>query len=148
MRNPSGTSVVVGANGVGIQGKGFGDRRTETLAQVSVNLDPASIISPTEVFSSLGIAQVKWVPASALNLISGNPHPGTEPLRWKSTAFNIDYEASILRYYYDGLCSWCNSTYQSRFVATKTRTAANGWEVIGAWEGTPEPWNGTPRSNA
>ena len=36
---------------------------------------------------------------------------GTEPLRWRSTAFNLDVYGATLRYYYDGRCSWCGPGY-------------------------------------
>jgi hypothetical protein len=73
-------------------------------------------------YESLGITQVKWRP-------SNSPHPGTEPLRWKSTAFNIDYQAATVRYYYDGLCNWCGPGY----------SAGQAWNSIGAWF-SPRPW--------
>ena len=48
----------------------------------------------SNVYQSLGIAQVRWTP-------DGSLHPGTEPLRWESTAFNLDEQAATLRFYYD-----------------------------------------------
>ena len=65
--------------------------------------------------------QIKWTP-QGLQL-------GTEPLRWKSTAFNVDYWASVVRYYFDGLCDWCASGY----------TPGQEWNSIGAWY-NPTPW--------
>ena len=41
----------------------------------------------------------------------------------------VDYNASILRYYYDGLCSWCTAGY----------SAGQEWNSIGAWF-NPQPW--------
>jgi hypothetical protein len=111
-----------------IDGRGFGDKHPETASQLSIN--PVFAVSGGEAFQSLGIAQVKWVPASFTDLITENPHPGTEPLRWESTAFNIDYNAAMLRYYYDGQCSWCTSGYG----------AGQQWNTIGAWY-SPYPWN-------
>ncbi len=67
------------------------------------------------MYQSLGIMQVKWTPEGL--------HPGTEPLRWKSTAFNADYWGSVVRYYYDGLCYWCSPDY----------TPGQEWASIGAW---------------
>lgn len=81
-----------------------------------------SLVSGTsEVYQSLGIMQVKWTPQGL--------HPGTEPLRWRSTAFNADYWGSVIRYYYDGLCDWCGPGYGS----------GQAWASIGAWY-NPSPW--------
>jgi hypothetical protein len=74
------------------------------------------------VFRSAGIAQVKWVP-------DGSVGAGTEPLRWKSTAFDLDYYAATLRYYYDGACHWCEPDYRR----------GQGWNSVGAWY-SPDPW--------
>ena len=75
-----------------------------------------------EVYQSLGIAQVKWVAGGSVGI-------GTEPLRWKSTAFNLDYYAATVRYFYDGECSWCSAGYRRGLA----------WKSIGAWD-SPEPW--------
>ena len=63
--------------------------------------------------------------------VSSRPtlHWGTEPLRWKSTAFNVDYWGAQVRYYYDGRCSWCGTGY----------AAGQSWNSIGAWF-APTPW--------
>jgi hypothetical protein len=70
----------------------------------------------------MGIAQIKWKP-------DGSQWPGTEPLRWRSTAFNIDFQAATLRYYFDGLCGWCGKGY----------AAGQEWASVGAWY-SPSPW--------
>ena len=79
-----------------------------------------------KVYQSLGIAQVRWRPDGSLN-------PGTEPLRWESTAFNLDEQAATLRFYYDNPAgarsSWGDPTY----------TPCQKWESIGAWY-NPYPW--------
>jgi hypothetical protein len=99
----------------------LGDRRDG----VNANLYPAqSRIDADSVYESLGITQVKWRP-------DGSLHPGTEPLRWKSTAFNVDYWGATIRYYFDGRCSWCTSGYGP----------GQPWESIGAWY-QPSPWRG------
>src|SRR5262249_21742156 len=61
-----------------------------------LNYPAFSRFSGTQVYQSLGITQVKW------------NHPdvndsgiGTEPLRWKSTAFNVDYQLATVRFYFD-----------------------------------------------
>lgn len=78
------------------------------------------------VYQSLGIMQVKWTPEGL--------HTGTESLRWRSTAFNVDYWASVVRYYYDGLCGWCGDGY------------GPGQEdnSVGAWY-NPSPWEAGSR---
>lgn len=75
----------------------------------------------SNVYQSLGIMQIKWTPQGL--------HPGTDPLRWKSTAFNADYWGAVVRYYYDGLCDWCGAGYAS----------GQGWNAVGAWY-NPSPW--------
>ena len=75
-----------------------------------------------QVYESLGIAQVKWRP-------DGSVGAGTEPLRWKSTAFNLDYYAATIRFYYDGDCGWCTPGY----------SAGQNWNSAGAWF-SPHPW--------
>jgi hypothetical protein len=79
--------------------------------------DPASV-----VMQSMGLMQVKWMP-------DGSVGAGTEPLRWKSAAFNLDYYGAVTRYYYDGHCRWCTSGYR----------AGQRWKSIGAWF-APHPW--------
>ena len=95
----------------------LGDRRTG----VDASLYPAhSRIDATTVYESLGISQIKWrVAHNGLNEMN----PGTEPLRWRSTAFVLDYYGASIRYYFDGLCDWCGSAYQ----------AGDSWNSIGAW---------------
>ena len=78
------------------------------------------------VYQSLGITQVRWIP-------DGSLHPGTEPLRWESTAFNVDEQAATLRFYYDNpsgaRSSWGDPTY----------APCQAWRSIGAWF-RPYPW--------
>jgi hypothetical protein len=79
------------------------------------------------VWQSLGITQVKWRP-------DGSGGAGTEPLRWKSTAFNVDYEAATVRFYYDDpqgqRSAWGDASYKP----------GNQWRSIGGWF-KPYPWN-------
>ena len=100
----------------------LGDR-----SKVSPTLFPeyplqAQLVGTTEVYESMGITQVKWAPDNSVG-------PGTEPLRWMSTAFNIDFQAATVRYYYDGYCGWCAGGY----------AAGQQWNSIGAWF-EPYPW--------
>ena len=74
------------------------------------------------VWQSAGITQIKWLPDGSVNV-------GTEPLRRKSTAFDLDYMGATIRYYYDGKCNWCGKGYHAR----------QGWLSIGAWN-RPKPW--------
>jgi hypothetical protein len=98
----------------------LGDRRT--VANPLLYPAHSRIAGTSDVWESLGITQVKWRPDNSV----GN---GSEPLRWKSTAFNLDFYAATVRYYYDGLCSWCSTGY----------TAGQQWNSIGAWF-QPSPW--------
>lgn len=95
----------------------MGDKRTG----VDASLYPAHTrIDSTTVYESLSIAQIKWrVAHNGLNEMN----PGTEPLRWRSTAFALDYYGATLRYFYDGLCDWCGSSYQ----------AGDDWNSVGVW---------------
>jgi hypothetical protein len=99
-----------------------------TVADAS--LYPAySRVSATQVYQSLGISQVRW------NHPDGNDTGlGTEPLRWKSTAFNADYQASQVRFYFDNpqgkRSDWGDASYVS----------CDPWLSIGGWF-EPYPWN-------
>ncbi len=97
----------------------LGDRRTVT--NPSGYPAQARISGTSDVYESMGIMQVRWSPQGL--------HQGTEPLRWKATAFNADYWGSVVRYYFDGLCYWCGPGY----------AAGQAWASIGAWY-NPDPW--------
>jgi hypothetical protein len=100
----------------------MGDRQTVADA----GLYPVhSRISATEVYESLGLMQIKW-------RADGSLHPGTEPLRWKSTAFNVDYWAANIRFFYDG-------TARSWFSRSPSYGPGQAWESVGAWY-QPTPW--------
>ena len=90
------------------------------------SLYPAySRISATSVYQSLGIMQVKWK-------ADGSLHVGTEPLRWTSTAFNVDYWAANVRFFYDGNASlW--------FGTGGSYQPGDAWLSVGAWF-QPTPW--------
>jgi hypothetical protein len=84
-----------------------------------------SVKSPTQVYQSLGIMQVKWK-------ADGSRHAGTEPLRHTSTAFNVDYWAANIRFFFDGGARlW--------FGSNGAYAPADGWLSIGAWY-NPTPW--------
>jgi hypothetical protein len=100
----------------------LGDRTTVAPALYAQYPPQAQVPGTSDAFQSMGLMQVRWVPDGSLN-------PGTEPLRWKSTAFNVDVYGAIVRYYYDGLCSWCTAGY----------APGQAWNSIGAWF-NPYPW--------
>ena len=86
----------------------------------------ARVPGSLSVYTSMGITQVKWIP-------DGSVGAGTEPLRWESTAFNLDYQAAIVRFYYDNPArtrsSWGDSSY----------APCEAWRSIGGWD-EPYPW--------
>jgi hypothetical protein len=90
---------------------------------------PQSRIDSDSVYESLGITQIKWRP-------DGSRHPGTEPLRWKSTAFNLDYAGANVRFYYDGYCDWCSPGYE----------AGQAWLSVGGHY-DPSPWQNSGMLN-
>jgi len=84
------------------------------------------IPNTSRVYQSLGIAQVRWI-------ADGSDEPGSEPLRWESTAFNLDSQAAKIRLYYDNpsgaRSSWGDRTY----------APCEKWRSIGGWY-SPYPW--------
>jgi hypothetical protein len=86
----------------------------------------ARVQNSPEVYRSLGITQVQWTPNGAIG-------PGSNPLRWESTAFNLDYQAAMVRFYYDNpngaRTSWGDATY----------APCQPWKSIGGWY-RPYPW--------
>jgi hypothetical protein len=112
----------------------LGDQSTESAAwypQFPVQSRVSG--SSTDVFESMGISQVKWRPDNSVGI-------GTEPLRWKSTAFNIDFQAAQIRFYYDnpnGLrTTWGDASY----------VPCQQWNSLGGWF-EPYPWNNIGQLN-
>lgn len=72
------------------------------------------------VYQSLGITQVRWDPR-------GDVGEGAEPLRWRSTAFNIDLQAATVRLFYDNPDgareAWGDASYRP----------CQKWNSIGGW---------------
>ena len=99
---------------------GLGD--LQTVSPSAYNLYPvqARVPGTNDVYQTMGIGQIKWSP-------DGTFGAGTEPLRWESTAFCVDYQAATVRFYFDnphGLRSaWGDPTYQ----------AGQAWNSIGGW---------------
>ena len=98
----------------------LGDLATVTASQYSQYPSQARVPGKLEVYQSMGISQVKWTP-------DGKAGAGTEPMRWESTAFNADYQAATIRFYFDdpgGLrTNWGDPTYKS----------GNAWNSVGGW---------------
>ncbi len=85
---------------------------------------PANLQEPYgRVYEEAGITQMMWLPNETVN-------PGTAHLRWRSTAFALDYMGATIRYYYDGDCHSCGAGYGP----------GQQWASVGAWH-APEPWN-------
>jgi hypothetical protein len=102
----------------------LGDRTAVSRAVYSRYPPQARIAGgATEVYESMGLTQVKWTP-------DGRVGAGTEPLRWRSAAFDLDLLGATLRYYYDGECGWCRPGYG----------AGRAWASVGAWY-SPNPWD-------
>jgi F5/8 type C domain-containing protein len=111
--------------GQALEGFGFGDEATVSASDYS-KYPAVAQQGNNEVYQSMGITQVKWTP-------EGSVGAGTEPLRWESTAFNIDYQAATIRFYFDNpsgdRSSWGDSSYQ----------AGQEWNSLGGWF-EPYPW--------
>jgi hypothetical protein len=90
----------------------------------------ARVPGQRSAFTSMGLSQVKWIP-------DGSVGAGTEPLRWESTAFNIDYQAATVRFYYDNpqgtRSAWGDPSY----------APCQKWNSIGGWF-EPYPWGNGP----
>ena len=78
------------------------------------------------VFQSMGLTQVRWIP-------DGSVGAGTEPVRWESSAFDVDYQAAMVRFYYDdpsgARSAWGDAPYRP----------CERWPSIGGWF-EPFPW--------
>jgi hypothetical protein len=79
-----------------------------------------------EAYQSLGITQVRWDP-------QGDYGAGTNPVRWLSTAFNLDEQGAMVRFFYDNPAGsrtqWGDKTYEP----------CQAWNSIGGWF-SPYPW--------
>jgi hypothetical protein len=93
----------------------------------------ARVPNSLSVYTSMGITQVKWIPDNSVGA-------GTEPLRWESTAFNLDYQAAVIRFYYDNpsgsRSSWGDSSY----------APCEAWRSIGGWD-EPYPWGNSEQAS-
>jgi hypothetical protein len=111
----------------------LGDLANVSAREYSLQPLQARVRGALAAYQSLGIAQVKWI-------VDGSVGPGTEPLRWESTAFNIDYQAATVRLYYDNpqgaRASWGDSSY----------VPCQQWNSIGGWY-EPYPWGNSGQKN-
>ena len=87
----------------------------------------------SNVYQSLGITQVRWAP-------DGSFPPGTEPLRWESTAFNIDEQAATIRFYYDNPSGARYSWGDPRYAPCQK------WPSLGGWY-RPYPWGNASQAS-
>jgi hypothetical protein len=104
----------------------LGDEGTASTAWYDLYPPQARVPHSLEVYRSMGITQVQWKP-------DGSVGPGSNPLRWESTAFNLDYQAAMVRFYYDNpdgaRSAWGDTTY----------VPCQPWRSIGGWF-RPYPW--------
>ncbi len=104
----------------------LGDLTTVTPAIYNQYPPQARVPGTNDVYESMGISQVKWIP-------DGSVGAGTEPLRWQSAGFNVDYQAAIVRFFYDNpggvRSSWRDPSYQPD----------QPWNSIAGWY-NPYPW--------
>lgn len=104
----------------------LGDEGTVSQSKYDLYPPQERVPNTLEVYRSIGITQVQWKP-------DGSVGPGSEPLRWESTAFNLDYQAAMVRFYYDNpngaRTAWGDSTY----------APCQPWKSIGGWF-RPYPW--------
>lgn len=105
----------------------LGDETTVSRSWYRLYPYQAQVPHSLDVYQSMGVSQVKWIP-------DGSVGAGTEPLRWRSTAFNLDYQAAMVRFYYDNpsgaRSSWGDRTY----------APCEKWSSIGGWF-EPYPWH-------
>jgi hypothetical protein len=101
-------------------------------------------IDANSVWESLGIAQIRWRHTVPWN-------PGVEPLRWRSTAFSLDYSQALIRYYYDGRCDWCGPGYAAGDPDGAYRIYVSGSRRKGQWyadgvrrKAASKPWEPVP----
>ena len=117
--------MVVESRWDGVEGwnqSSMGDRTTVSSTWYAQYPPQARVPGTNDVYESMGISSLKWRADQSIN-------PGTEPLRWKSTAFNLDLYAAGVRWFYDGDCVWCGAGYGP----------GQAWNSIGAWY-EPYPW--------
>ena len=120
-----------------------GDRR-DWGEPVARHYPAPAVIDATSVWESLGIAQIRWRHTVPWN-------PGVEPLRWRSTAFALDYSQALVRYYFDGACDWCGPGYAAGDTDGAYRLYVSGSWGAGQWyadrvrsNAASKPWEPIP----
>ena len=98
----------------------LGDRKTVTTSDYALYPQQARIPNSLDVYQSMGLTQVKWTP-------NGSVGAGTEPMRWTSTAFNVDYQLASIRYLFDNPQGLASANETSNYFS------ANGWDSLGGW---------------
>ncbi len=106
--------------------QGVGDDEYVGPAWYELYPPQARIPGTYKVYETMGISQIKWTP-------DGTAGAGTEPLRWKSTAFAADYEAATVRFFFDDP-GQAHST-----SADPTYHPGQAWNSVAAWY-DPYPW--------
>jgi hypothetical protein len=110
----------------------LGDENPVPASWYDLYPSQARVANSPDVYRSMGITQVQWEPDGSLG-------PGSEPLRWESTAFNLDYQAATVRFYYDNpsgaRSAWGDASY----------TPCQQWPSIGGWY-RPYPWGNSDQA--
>ena len=98
----------------------LGDKKTVTASDYALYPPQARIANTLDVYQSMGLTQVKWTP-------NGSVGAGTEPMRWTSTAFNVDYQLASIRYLYDNPQGLASANETSNYFS------GNAWDSLGGW---------------
>jgi chitodextrinase len=98
----------------------LGDRKTVTASDYALYPSQARIPNTLDVYQSMGLTQVKWTP-------NGSVGAGAEPMRWTSTAFNVDYQLASIRYLFDNPQGLAAANQTSNYFS------GNGWDSLGGW---------------
>jgi hypothetical protein len=104
-------------------GYGLGDQKVVSGADYAKYPKSADVPGkPLTVYQSMGIMQSKWLANQPTAIAAG-----TEPLRWESTAFNLDWYGHYVRWLYDG--------YTTGISWIPNISKGNKWQSIGGWFG-------------
>jgi hypothetical protein len=104
-------------------GYGLGDQKVVSAADYAKYPKSADVPGkPLTVYQSMGIMQSKWLANQPTAIAAG-----TEPLRWESTAFNLDWYGHYVRWLYDG--------YTTGISWIPNIDKGNQWQSIGGWFG-------------
>lgn len=98
----------------------LGDKKAVVASDYALYPPQARIPNTLDVYQSMGLTQVKWTP-------NGSVGAGTEPMRWTSTAFNVDYQLASIRYLFDNPHGLAAANETSNYFS------GNGWDSLGGW---------------